>query len=129
MPALDQAISAVRRLSRSNWLEVVRRDQCERWRSGEKVQAESYFVRLPELRADRDDAVVLVCGEVQLRREAGESFTLGEYQSRFTDIAAELAAQFEIDRLINAAAAHEHEGEEARAPRLAGYEILREIGR
>jgi tetratricopeptide (TPR) repeat protein len=131
IPSIDQAILAVRRLARANWLDLVRRDQCERWRSGSDVRAESYFELLPELRAEREDAIVLVCGEVQLRREVGQAFALDEYQRRFPDLAADLAEQFEFDRLVRQGAEIEdadgHLG--ARWPRLAGYQILREIGR
>ena len=132
IPSIDQAILAVRRLSRANWLALVRRDQCERWRSGGRVRAEAYFGLLPELRADREDAIVLVCGEMQLRRESGQSFTLEEYQRRFADLATDLALQFEIDRLMSRVADTENLGD---APvgisslRLTGYEVLREIGR
>jgi tetratricopeptide (TPR) repeat protein/predicted Ser/Thr protein kinase len=131
-PSIDKAILAARTWPRANWLDLVRRDQCERWRSGHHVRAESYFELLPELRASREEAIVLVCGEMQLRTEVGGSFLLEEYQSRFTDLADDLALQFEIDRLVFGSDEVDDGGNAQaapRRPRLPGYEILREIGR
>lgn len=131
-PSIKTALLAARSWPRGNWLELVRRDQCERWRSGNRVRAETYFELLPELRANREDAVVLVCGEMHLRREAGEPCMLDEYQGRFAELAEDLALQFEIDRLVFSSADVDAEGDTLagmRRLRLPGYEIQREIGR
>jgi hypothetical protein len=97
---IDATLSAVRVCSRSAWLDLARRDQCERWRSGNHTRAETYFDLLPELRADREDMLVLIGGEIQLRTEVGDSFTLHEYQHRFPDLAADIAMQYHIDRFL-----------------------------
>jgi tetratricopeptide (TPR) repeat protein len=130
--SIDAAVSAVRGFSRSVWVDLVRRDQCERWRGGNRARAETYFDQLPELCANREDMLVLICGEMQLRSEVGESFTLGEYQDRFPDLSGEIALQYEVDQflpkgpdLIETGAAPAH----VPSWRLAGYEILRELGR
>ena len=132
--SFEAAVSAVRRLSRTIWLDLVRRDQCERWRRGSGVAAEAYLRLLPELRADREETLVLICGEIQLRTEAAESFTLAEYQERFPDLAADIALQCELDDLLLSAGAS---GDSASAtepdsavpkPRLPGYEIIRQLG-
>jgi serine/threonine protein kinase/thioredoxin-like negative regulator of GroEL len=130
--SIDAALSAVRGFSRSAWLDLVRRDQCERWRSGGRAGAESYFDLLPELRADREDMLVLICGEMQLRKEAGDAFTLDEYQHRFPDLAAEIAVQHDIDQFLPREpdlANAEDAPVEIPNWQLAGYEILRELGR
>jgi tetratricopeptide (TPR) repeat protein/predicted Ser/Thr protein kinase len=131
-PSIDRALLAARTWPRANWLDLVRRDQCERWRSGNNVLAETYFELLPELRANHEDAIVLVCGEMLLRREAGDSFVLEEYQGRFAELADDLAMQFEIDQIVFGSADVDHHGDApagTRKLRLPGYEILREIGR
>jgi tetratricopeptide (TPR) repeat protein/predicted Ser/Thr protein kinase len=131
-PSVNEAILAARTWPRPHWLDLVRRDQCERWRSGDKVPAEVYFNLLPELRATREDAIVLVCGEMHLRREVGDSFMFEEYQTRFADLRNDLALQFEIDRLILSSAEPDTGGDALvakRKLRLPGYDVLREIGR
>ena len=130
--SIDAAISAVRKFSRSLWLDLVRRDQCERWRSGGRALAETYFDLLPELRADREDMLVLICGEMQLRTEVGDSFALDEYQRRFPHLAADIALQHEVDQFLPRGP-ELVDGDDAPADvpswSLAGYEILRELGR
>ena len=69
--SVERSAEAVRRFTRSMWLDLVRRDQSERWRMGTAVRAEIYFQLLPELREDREEALVLVCGEVRSRCQAG----------------------------------------------------------
>jgi tetratricopeptide (TPR) repeat protein/predicted Ser/Thr protein kinase len=138
-PAADSIVAAVvgvRRFARAHWLELVRRDQCERWRrgSGSRAAAELYFELLPELRADREETLVVVCGEMQLRHEAGESFALEEYLRRFPDLAAEIALQSDLEAQLPAGvdtpdADPQPKPADARAGRLPGYEILRELGR
>jgi tetratricopeptide (TPR) repeat protein len=130
--SIEAAISTVREFSRTVWLDLVRRDQCERWRSGRRAAAEAYFDLLPELREDREEMLVLICGEMQLRKEAGDSGTVDEYQRRFPDLAADIALQIDLDRflprepdLLDAEAAPA----EVPSWQLAGYEILRELGR
>ena len=44
---------------------------------------------------------MLICREVVVRRELGDKPSLGEYQTRFPDLAEELALQFEVDRMLN----------------------------
>jgi tetratricopeptide (TPR) repeat protein/predicted Ser/Thr protein kinase len=132
------ALSAVRDFARTLWLDMVRRDQCDRWRRGRGVRAEAYLEALPELRADHEETLVLICGEMQLRREVGQSASLAEYQQRFPALADELALQYELDVVLLSAttsgnrpiaAASEAAQSGDHKPRLAGYEILRELGR
>ena len=82
-------------------VELVCDDQSARWRSQQGVPAEEYLERLPELTTPTEDALVLICREVAVRRELGDKPSLGEYQTRFPDLAEELALQFEVDRMLN----------------------------
>jgi len=125
--SVERAADAVRRFSRAMWLNLVRRDQSERWQSGSGVPAERYFELLPELRDDQEDALVLVCGEARARREAGQLVSLGDFERRFPELAAELAIQFELDETFgNLSGNVDDEHHEFRLP---GFEILHEIGR
>jgi serine/threonine-protein kinase len=130
--SIDAAISAVKKFSRSAWLDLVRRDQCERWRSGGRTRAEEYFDLLPELRADREEVLVLICGEMQLRRELCEEFTLDEYERRFPDFAADIELQYDADGVLpsgpNLLLDEDGPLESPSLP-LTGYEILKELGR
>src|SRR5262249_6440290 len=60
-------------------LAVLRFDQCQRWRAGERVPAESYLQNYSFLRGDPDQALLLIYGEFLLRQELGEAPSLEEY--------------------------------------------------
>lgn len=128
--SIERSIEAVRRFSRHVWIDLVRDDQSERWRRGNGASAETYFKLLPELRENAEDALVLVCGEVHLRRARGERASLGEYQQRFPEIADSLALQFELDEIIGyPSVATERLVTEPWGINLPGFEILQELGR
>lgn len=135
MPAptgsVDRAIEAVRRFSRSLWLDLLRRDQSERWQSGAGVLVETYFERLPELRDDPEETLVLICGEVHALRAAGVGVELVEYQRRFPELAEELAMQFELDTALGTSERDfdEAEADESEDFQLPGFRVLHEIGR
>ncbi|HEV2971299.1 MAG TPA: protein kinase [Pirellulales bacterium] len=130
--SLNAAISSVREFPRSVWMELLRRDQCERWRSGRRTPVEIYIDLLPELSADREDILILISGEVQLRREIGEACTLREYQTRFPELADDIALQFDLDPYFS----QRNDSSDTGRGRsgfsnadLPGYEIFRELGR
>lgn len=134
MGSIDDAIRELRYRPLDSWLDLVRADQSTRWRHGHRVIAEEYFQRIPELRDDLEQGLVLICGEIHLRREMGELPLLDEYQRRFPELANELAMQFAVDQVLREGAdqfaADETEGDHAAfAPRLPGYEFLEQIGR
>jgi tetratricopeptide (TPR) repeat protein len=128
----DAAISSVREFPRSVWMELLRRDQCERWRGRQRTLVETYIDLLPELSADREDTLILISGEVQLRREIGEACLLSEYQDRFPGLADDIALQFDLDPFFSQ---RKDRSEMESAPSgfrnadLPGYEILEELGR
>ena len=87
---------------------------------------------LPEIQAEHEEALVVICGEVLLRREANESPTLAEYQRRFPTLAEELALQFEVDRFLSyplAPSATTDLEDDDTTQMLPGFEILDELGR
>jgi tetratricopeptide (TPR) repeat protein len=131
-------------------LAVLRFDQHERWRNGERKLAETYLHRYQLLRADGDAACVLIYSEFLLRQELGEAPALNEYLLRFPHYAEELREQhvFNGALLANsspaarptmrappsllAASTQETVGSAKTAPHwptFAGYEIVDELGR
>ena len=74
-------------------LAVLRFDQHERWRNGERKLAETYLHRYRLLREDGDAACVLIYSEFLLRQELEEAPALNEYLLRFPRYAEELREQ------------------------------------
>src|SRR5262245_1813091 len=72
-------------LSAEEALAVLRYDQCQRWRAGERVPAERYLQTYSILKTNADHAFVLIYGEFLLRQELGEAPTLDEYLQRFPE--------------------------------------------
>src|SRR3990172_7676223 len=102
-PASDSFAEAMRELRcrpRNSWLDLARHDQSVRWRGGVGVLAEKYFAQLPELRADAEESMVLICGEAQLRGELGTDPSLEEFQQRFPELTDELAIQFDVNSIF-----------------------------
>src|SRR6476659_1490014 len=98
---IDQALDELRRFPRDEWLDLARSDQSIRWRKGTRILAEAYFGKLPEVRDDVEEALVLINGEVQLRRELGDLPELVEYERRFPDLTENIALQFDVDRILS----------------------------
>ena len=95
------------------------------------VPAESYFELLPELRENREEALVLVCGEVRSRCEASEPVALVDYARRFPDLADDLAIQFELDGVLGnlTGSVPEPSDVEPDSIHLPGFQVLRLVGR
>jgi tetratricopeptide (TPR) repeat protein/tRNA A-37 threonylcarbamoyl transferase component Bud32 len=129
--SVERAAEAVRHFARSLWLDLIRRDQSDRWTRGAGVPAESYFELLPELRENREEALVLVCGEVRSRCEAGERVALADFAQRFPDFADDLAIQFELDGVLGnlTGGVPEPSDAEPDSIHLPGFQILRPVGR
>ena len=75
-------------------------EQQRGWRDGARPLVESYLCRFPELRTDTDGVLDLICHEVVLREDAGETPHVDEYVGRFPDLATELRKQFEIHGVL-----------------------------
>jgi hypothetical protein len=85
-------------------LDEVRRDQVARWRSGQFILLEEHLRGCPELTQNAEDTLVLIVGEILLRRKLGQEATLPVYQARFPHLANQLSVQFQLDRLWTDAA-------------------------
>jgi WD40 repeat protein len=81
-------------------LAVLRFDQRQRWKAGERVKAESYLQTYSILKVDPEQALVLIYAEFLLREELGEAPSLGEYLERFPDWADRLRQQDEFHRAV-----------------------------
>lgn len=77
-------------------------DQLLRWQAGERVPAEDYLQRHPDLRSDPENAIDLVYGEFLLREERGERVEIDEYLRRFPEYADVFQAQIELYRAMQA---------------------------
>ena len=73
---------------------VLSADQWQRWQAGQRVAAEDYLRRCPELGNSPDAAVDLIYGEFLIRDERGESPTQQEFLDRFPQYAGRLRSQF-----------------------------------
>jgi WD40 repeat protein/predicted Ser/Thr protein kinase len=121
-------------------------DQRLRWARGEHVLVEDYLDDFAGLLANPTALLDLLYHEVLLREEHGEEPALEEYLRRFPRLGRPLRDQFELHAALKSRQWLEHEeptsiglagvitlasGEPARAaaPTIAGYEVIRELGR
>src|SRR5262249_49876517 len=123
-------------LSPAQALAVLRVDQEQRWRAGERMPAEDYLRLCPALEGERELALELVYGEYLLREQLGEAPALEEFQRRFPAHAARLREQLALRRALDAApgtappttgGCGPAAGPGPRA--VPGYEILEVLGR
>jgi len=103
-PDFDDLVAARGPLTPDQVLAVLRCDQHERWRHGERIPAETYVHKYRLLREDPDAGLLLAYSEFALRQELGETATLQEYLERFPQHAEGLRQQYELDRALSAAA-------------------------
>ncbi|HEX3602071.1 MAG TPA: serine/threonine-protein kinase, partial [Lacipirellulaceae bacterium] len=133
--SFEEAIRELRHRPRNAWLELARIDQFGRWRSGAGVLAEEYFAQLPELRADDEESMIFICGEMQLRSALGAVPNLEEYQHRFPELSDQLAIQFSVNKVFDKWEPGNLEQIESEVVEIdlglksVGYELLKEIGR
>jgi serine/threonine-protein kinase len=107
-------------------LPVLRFDQLQRWRGGDRVPAERYLETCRVLTTDPERGLVLVYGEYLLREELGEAPTLDEYIRRFPQYSDRLRQQDEFHRALAGpssptALASPGTGRRATPPDLAGH--------
>jgi tetratricopeptide (TPR) repeat protein len=82
-------------------LEWLCSDQVKRWRSGQRIPAETYLIRHPTLEdGDGEAAVELIYGEFLLREELGESPALDEFIWRFPRFATRLQRQLDLHGVL-----------------------------
>jgi serine/threonine protein kinase/WD40 repeat protein len=124
------------------------------WRAGQPVAVERYVDEFPALRADCSALFELVCNEIDLRDQRGETAFLAQFRERFPGLAGALARRFGPDGLDGPGACgaangsgadggspaatelptllpglRQPNGECTPAGIVPGYEILEEIGR
>lgn len=146
-PELPAFLSNVRLDNPRELAAVLRMDQCDRWSSGDRVPAESYFDAYPSLWAEADCTFELIYSEFLLREERGEEPTVHEYIGRFPEHGARLRMQIELHSAIDdlgpagreTASCADSDGplslSDTRAsgarplPAIPGYEILGLLGR
>jgi predicted Ser/Thr protein kinase len=144
-PDVEAFLAATGPLPLDQLATVLRVDQRQRWQTGERVLAESYFQRYPNLRADVEAAVDLIYGEFLLRERHGEQPAADEYRQRFPEFTDLLRAQIELHQALaagmrdNTEASRPVEAETLPVgstpsstsgwPQVPGYEILEELGR
>jgi hypothetical protein len=83
---------------------VLRVDQRQRWLAGERVPAEVYLQRHPELADDAEAALDVVFHEYLLRERLGETPDPAELPRRFPRHAAVLRAQIDLHLAVAAGA-------------------------
>jgi WD40 repeat protein/tRNA A-37 threonylcarbamoyl transferase component Bud32 len=97
--SLDEFISRLRMQPAHDRVDQVRWDQANRWRVGHPVLLEDYLRCCPELAHDQENMLVLIVGEMLLRRRMGQDAALEEYQRRFPQLASQISIQFQLDQL------------------------------
>lgn len=101
----------------------IRAEQVHRWRSGERPPVEDFLSRHPSLSDDTEAVMVLIYGEVLLREELdGTLPEVSEFAERFPSLADALTAQFDLHRALQPSIG-------TAAPRIPGFQVLRELGR
>jgi hypothetical protein len=141
-PDVRQYLADAEGLSLAQVVAVLRADQEARWRAGEPVPAEAYLAMHPALPLHLEHALELVYGEFLLREALGQAPTLDAFLRRFPQYASRLKQQVQLhlaltDDLWSDPSATRPEPQKAAAapsspaalPALAGYDLVRELGR
>jgi serine/threonine protein kinase len=89
-------------------------DQRRRWESGERPRVEDYLAQDPDLGADEELLIDLLCHEFLLAEERGDQPRWEDYRRRFPQYAAQLRLQEELHRGLATAS-----GEGAAGPPLS----------
>jgi hypothetical protein len=125
---------------------VLRVDQWERCRLGQRVPAETYLDAFPAVRDQAEHAVELLLAEYLLRDELGEQPALEEYLGRFPQYAGALQLQLELHQAMGTGSEPLSDGSERTMtlggrgeiesgagsgglPVIPGYEVLGVLGR
>ena len=118
--------------------ESLLQNQSQCWLGGEPLRVEAYLQLHPGLNTDRELVLDLIFHELLLRMEGGESPDPDEYLQRFPEYAEDLRTQFEVrqafaegdqDLATIIGTVPGLGGNRVPALRVAGYEVLKELGR
>jgi eukaryotic-like serine/threonine-protein kinase len=133
-PAPDEQHSTVQSPGK---VSLLRADQRERWRRGERILVETYLQQQAIERGDTEALLDLIYNEIVLREEHQETPQLAEYIERFPERAAELTIQFEVHEALrvesstSGSASGGSPVSNVAVGQIAvpGYEIIEELGR
>src|SRR5262249_26745690 len=131
-PHVGDFLAHAGRLSPAQLVAVLRVDQRERWRHGDRIPAEDYLRQFPLLDADRLHALDPIYSEFLLREELGEGPAVAEYAGRFPHFAGEIRLQVELHWAIVpslAAAPQAGPRPDPGLPAVPGYELLEVLSR
>jgi serine/threonine-protein kinase len=103
-PDVDAFLAQAGPLPPAQVCALLRIDQRQRWRAGQRVAAESYLHRHPNLRSDPEAVLDLIYQEFLVREDLGERSTITEYQQRFPEYAEVLRAQAELHQAMEPSA-------------------------
>lgn len=124
-PALSEFLAGYEDFSQDELLEIIEIDRAERWRRGERINAERYLSDHSLLCEDEEAALVVIYGEFFLRKELGEKPSLKEFLTRFPQHARRLQDQvmwheaIEMDRELS----------DRPIPDLPGFAMGEQLGR
>ncbi len=137
-PDVDEFLAGADGLTAAEAAAVLRIDQRERWRRGERVSAEGYLARHPEIATDAENAIDVIFNEYLLREQSDGLPETDEFLRRFPEHGDVLRAQIELHRAVASGSESDGSGEGYRddsqaesvsPPDVPGYELLGEIGR
>jgi serine/threonine protein kinase len=100
-PDLEAFLAETGRLDSLGLAAVLRVDQSERWRLGERPTAEEYLGQHPAVAQDAEAALDLIYNEFVLREQQGDRPTIDEYVARFPEHAAALRAQIGVHQALD----------------------------
>ncbi len=100
-------------------------EQRARWARGDCVPVEELLRQHRALPADTEGLLDLIYNEVVLRDRKGEAADRQEYLRRFPDLAAAIAAMFDVHQAIEDGPPLDAE---QFPPAIPGYELLAEVG-
>ena len=98
--SLGALLTRLEACPRHAWVNELHLDQARRWAAGQEILVEEYLQICPELAESEEDALVLICGEMRLRRQVGQEVNLADYQRRFPAFAPQLGLQFQLNSLL-----------------------------
>jgi len=102
-PNVDVFLACQGALSPAERIELLLVDQTNRWRMGERIKAEEYLARHPDLQMQEESFIDLIYHEFLERESLGEAPTSEEYARRFPSYATTLRAQIDFHRALQAA--------------------------
>jgi serine/threonine protein kinase len=101
-PVLDDFLEGQDTERRALLIELVHTDLEHRLKGGQGVRVEDYLARYPELADERQQVVVLIIVEYELRRRFRPNVAPEEYLRRFPQFHAELCGRFGVNLSANA---------------------------